>query len=421
MQQSILTHQQAMKAKKAGLYRDGNGLYLQITPGGVKSWIVRYMIRGRARYMGIGPFPAVSLAEARQRAGEVRRTVRVDGQDPLELRATAKAKQKLLDAKNLTFRDCAAAFIAANQAGWKNEKHSWQWTRSLEMYVYPLMGEVAVGEIDTALVLKVLEPIWTSITETASRLRGRMEKILGYAITAGYRQGENPARWKSHLENLLPKPSQVSRVENQPALPWRQVPEFMMELRKMQRVSARALEFTIVTCARTTESLGARWREIDWESRTWTVPASRIKAKREHRVPLSDRAVAILQMMSADGNGADSYIFPGAKPGRPFSDMVMLMILRRMGRGDITTHGFRSSFRDWAAEATDAPHEVAEMALAHVIASKVEAAYRRGDLLDKRRRLMGQWAAYCELQTNHKQSDAADICIESADPISAEA
>ncbi len=386
--QAVLSHQQAIRVKKPGLHRDGDGLYLQIT---------RYMLHGRARYMGIGPFPVVSLAQAREKAADIRRMLRVEGLDPLHLRQVNRLSQKLEQAKSITFRTCAEKFISTNRVAWKNEKHTWQWTRTLELYAYPTMGDLPVGEIDTALVLKVLQPIWDTATVTATRVRGRIERIIQYAITAGFRQGDNPARWKGHLENLLPKPSRVAKVKNQPALPWAEIPVFMVRLRETDSVPARALEFTILTAARSGETLGARWSEIDLDVRLWTVPPERIKSKREHRVPLSKRTVTILETMLPWRKTDDSFVFPGARPGQPLSNMSMLMLLRRMGRSDITAHGFRSTFRDWTAETTNATREVAEMALAHVIPSKVEAAYRRGDLLEKRRALMAAWSGYCDM------------------------
>lgn len=394
--QALLSHQQVLKVRKPGRYRDGHGLYLQVTQAGVKSWIVRYMICGRARHMGIGPFPAVGLAEARQLALSFRNQIRLQQIDPLEARAAQRAANRLARAKQLSFKACAEAFIDTYRAGCKNEKHAWQWTRSLELYVYPIMGDVPVGEIDTPLVIRTLEPIWNGMTETASRIRGRIEKVLGYAITAGYREGQNPARWKGHLENLLPKPSSVAKVENQPALPWAHIPAFMARLRRIEKIPANALELTILTASRTSEVLGARWNEIDFEAGVWTVPAARMKTGREHRVPLSPGALSLLRRMQDLSSGNDSFVFPGAKPGKSLSNMSMLMTLRRMERSDITVHGFRSTFRDWTAEETDTPRDVAAMALAHLIPSKVEAAYRRGDLFEKRRVLMDAWAIYCD-------------------------
>jgi integrase len=414
--QAVLNHQQAMRVTKSGLLRDGNGLYLQISRQGVKSWIIRYMIDGRARYMGIGPFPVVSLAQAREKSIEIRRIIRLDGLDPLELRHSNRLARKLELAKSITFKACAEKFILTNRASWKNDKHAWQWTRTLEHYAYPTIGDLSVAEIDTTVLLKVLLPIWNTATVTATRVRGRIERIVQYAITAGFRQGDNPARWKGHLENLLPKPSRVAKVRNQPALPWAHIPGFMARLRKIDSIPARALEFTILVAARSGETLGARWSELDLDERLWTVPPERIKSKREHRVPLSDRAVKILAMMSLWSRDDDGFVFPGAKAGQSLSNMSMLMLLRRMGRHDITTHGFRSTFRDWTAETTNTTREVAEMALAHVIPSKVEAAYRRGDLLEKRRALMGDWAAYCQKEANavamvSKGASSSDLLV----------
>lgn len=405
--QAVLTHQQAIKATKPGLHRDGNGLYLQISHEGVKSWIVRYMFRSRARYMGLGPFPIVSLAQAREKSTQIRRTIRVDQLDPLELRKADRLAQKLDQAKSISFKACAEKFISTYRVGWKNEKHSWQWTRTLERYAYDTIGDLPVSEIDTALVLKVLHPIWNTKTVTATRVRGRIERIIQYAITAGLRTRDNPARWNGHLENLLPRPAQVAKVKNQPALPWKEMPAFIARLRAIDTISARALEFTILVAARSAETLGARWSEIDLQARLWTVPAERIKSKREHRVPLSERAMTILAKMLPGRTGDCDFVFRGGRPRQPLSNMSMLMLLRRMGRADITAHGFRSTFRDWTSETTSTTREVAEMALAHVIPSKVEAAYRRGDLLEKRRALMDTWAAYCEPEVRTAEVVAA--------------
>jgi integrase len=393
--QRLLNHRAILAAKKPGMYRDSDGLFLQITPPGVKSWVLRYMFDGRARYMGLGPFPTVGIADARDEAARVRRDMLSAGLDPLENRAAEERRRKLERAKSLSFKACSEAFIQSNRSGWSNEKHVWQWTRSLELYVYPLIGDIPVADVDTTLLMRILEPVWTTTTETAARIRGRIERVLGYATTAGFRSGENPARWKGHLENLLPKPSRVRRVTNQPALPWREVPVFFASLSKIETLSARALEFTILTAARTNETLRAEWPEMNIKGGVWTIPANRIKARREHRVPLSKSAIKILSRLDEVQPSPKRFVFPGIRRSKPLSDMSMLMTLRRMSYLNITTHGFRSSFRDWAAEETDTPREVAEMALAHVVESKVEAAYRRGDLFEKRTDLMSQWDAYC--------------------------
>lgn len=379
---------------KPGLVGDGGGLYLHVTASGAKSWIFRWRRDGRSRDMGLGTAgdDDVTLAEARELAAAARRKVR-EGIDPIEARKVERMAQRLADAKAMTFRECGKAYVAAHQAGWRNAKHAAQWPATLETYVYPVFGALPVQAIDTGLVTKAIEPIWTVKPETASRVRGRIESILDWATARGYRQGDNPARWRGHLENLLPKKTKVRRVEHHAALPHVELPGFMTALRQQEGIAARALEFAILTAARTGEVISATWAEIDLEGCLWTVPAERMKADREHRVPLSEPALAILRTMAEVRQG--EHVFPGAREGRPLSNMALLMLLRRMKRGDLTAHGFRSSFRDWTAERTGFPAEVAEMALAHVVGDKVEAAYRRGDLFNKRRQLAEAWARYC--------------------------
>lgn len=379
------------RAKRPGLHPDGGGLYLQITETGAKSWLFRFMLNGRARAMGLGAFANVSLADARGQATKCRRQLQ-DGVDPIEARKAKKAAAQLEAAKAMTFRQAGEACIAAKKAGWKNAKHQDQWTNTLEAYAYPELGDKPVQGVDTGLVMKVLEPIWTSIPETAGRVRGRIESVIDWATARGHRQGENPARWKGHLENLLPKRAKVRKVKHHPALPYQDLPAFMAELRAREGVAAKALEFTILTAARTSEVTGAGPGELNRDMKVWTVPEGRIKGEKEHRVPLSDPASAIAkEMLKFGGN----FLFPGGKAKKPLSNNAMLALLERMGRDDITVHGFRSTFRDWAAEQTNYPREVAEMALAHVVEDKVEGAYRRGDLFEKRRRLMDEWARYC--------------------------
>lgn len=379
-------------AKKPGMYCDGKGLYLRVTSPSARSWVFRYMREKKAHEVGLGPYPAVSLAEARKRAAEARQLL-AQGRDILIERASAKAAQAAEVAKAVTFKDAAERYIEAHKAGWKNAKHAAQWTTTLKTYAYPLIGESPVQTIDTGLVLKVLEPIWTTKTETANRLRGRIESVLDWARVRGYREGENPARWRGHLEQLLPAPSKVQRVQHHAALPYADLPKFMEALRAQDGVSASALEFAILTVARTGEVIGAKWTEVDLKEKVWTIPAERMKAGKEHRVPLSARTLAILKSMKA--LGSIEYVFSGPN-NKPLSNMALLMLLRRMGREDITAHGFRSTFRDWAAERTNFPAEVAEMALAHAVGDKVEAAYRRGDLFAKRRELMTAWAKACQ-------------------------
>jgi integrase len=379
------------RAKERGYYGDGGGLYLLVGPTGAKSWAFRFRDAGRLREMGLGPLHTIGLAEARQRAQECRRA-RLDGRDPIETRRAERMAAKLDAAKAMTFKQCAEAYVAAHKAGWRNPKHAAQWPSTLGTYVFPVFGSLSVQAIDVGLVMRALEPIWTSKPETAGRVRGRIESVLDWATARGYRMGENPARWRGHLENLLPKKSKVRRVEHHAALPYAEIADFIGDLRRHEGVAARALEFVILTCARTGEAIGAQWDEFDLDRKVWTVLGARMKAGKEHRVPLSKAALTALEEMQAIRHG--DFVFPGAKVGRPLSNMAFLMLLRRMGRGELTVHGFRSTFRDWAAEQTSFPHEVCEMALAHTVADAVERAYRRGDLFEKRRELMAAWATF---------------------------
>jgi integrase len=398
------------KAKEPGMYADGGGLYLRITPDGTKNWVLRYMLNRRPRWMGLGPFPLYGLQEARGRALDARK-LRHDGIDPIETRRAERARQRLDEAKAITFRQCAESYIKAHRAGWRNAKHAAQWEATLATYAAPIMP-LPVQAIDTGLVLKVLEPIWTQKPETASRVRGRMESILDFAKVRGYREGENPARWRGHLDHLLPARSKVRKVAHHAALPYGELPTFLTALREREAVAARALEFLILTAARTGEVIGARWREIDLLEKVWTIPAERMKAGRDHRVPLSPRALDILRDMAVfrpANDGDDAFVFASSTRGQPLSNMAFLMLIRRMDRDNLTAHGFRSTFRDWTAERTNFPAEVAEMALAHAVGDKVEAAYRRGDLFEKRRRLMQQWAAFCATASPQAGNNVAPI------------
>lgn len=365
------------------------GLYLQCKNGGA-SWILRIMIDRKRRDFGLGSYLDFPLAEARDKCMELRKQVR-SGIDPLEKKRQAKQERQVAQAKTMTFAQCVAAYLEAHSDGWKNAKHRQQWENTLTTYAGPLIGGMDVALVDTGMVLKVLEPIWKSKTETATRLRGRMEQVLDWATVRGYRHGLNPARWKGHLDTLLAAPSKIQKVEHHAALPFHEIATFMEALAKMEGIGARALEFAILTAARSGEVRGATWTEIDLEAATWIIPAERMKMDREHRVPLPKSAVALLQAVPRI-DGAD-LVFPGTKG--QLSDMTLTAVLRRMNRGDLTAHGFRSTFRDWAAETTNYPREVAEMALAHAVGDKVEAAYRRGDLFSKRRRMMDDWAKYC--------------------------
>ncbi len=403
---SKLTHLQATKLKEPGLYGDGAGLWLKVTEHGSKSWIFRFTRAGRERWMGLGSFPDVSIVEARDTASELRKKVR-NGIDPLQEKQERLAIAQAASANAMTFDWCAEQYINAHKSGWKNTKHCDQWTNTLATYATPIVGALAVDKIDTSDVMRILQPIWSTKSETASRLRGRIESVLDWATTRKLRTGENPARWKGHLDNLLPARSKLARVQHHPALPWSGMADFMAALRQQEGTGARALEFAILTAARSGEVRGMTWSEIDVASKMWIVPAERMKAGNEHRVPLSEPVLLVLQRAKEMGTLVNSsLVFPGttltkateskSPTLKPLSDMTLTAVLRRMERGDITAHGFRSSFRDWAAEATDYPNEMAEMALAHTVKSAVEAAYRRGDLLEKRRHMMAEWARHCE-------------------------
>jgi integrase len=389
-----LTALKVEKAKQPGMYCDGGGLYLRVTPEGAKNWVLRYMLDSRPRWMGLGPLALYSLQEARARALDARRK-RHEGIDPIEARRAERARQRLDAARAVTFQQCAESYIASHGAGWRNAKHKYQWPATLSTYAYPVIGVLPVQTVDTGLVLKMLERIWTVKPETAGRVRQRVESILDFAKVRGYRDGENPARWRGHLDKLLPARSRVRGVEHHAALPYTELPAFLASLRKREAVSARALEFLIVTAGRTGEVIGAHWSEISLLDKTWTVPATRMKAHREHRVPLSPRALVILQEMHKARDGHDGFVFPGPRPGKPLSNVAFLRLLRRMGLRDLTVHGFRATFKTWASERTSFQNEIVEASLAHTIGGKVEQAYLRGDMFDKRRRLMQQWATFC--------------------------
>jgi integrase len=381
--------------KQRGMYADGGGLYLQVSENGSRSWIFRFKQNGRSRDMGLGSLTAVILATAREIAADCRRK-RSAGLDPIETRKADRLEAQLAAARSVTFDQCRDAFIEAHKAGWRNAKHKGQWTNSLATYVTPVLGSMPIQSVDVALVMKVLEPIWSTKPETASRVRGRIERVLDWAKVRSLRQGENPARWRGHLDALLPAHRTVRKVKHHAALPYSEIGTFMAALKTREAVAARALEFTILTAARTGEVLGARREEIDFQAKVWVVPPSRMKSGREHRVPLSRPAISVLKEMHRHQG---DLVFPGDRRGKPLSNMAMLMMLRRMDRAELTAHGFRSTFRDWAAECTNFPAEVAEAALAHVVGDKVEAAYRRGDLFEKRRRLMESWATYCYMDS----------------------
>ena len=396
-------------AAPEGLHCDGGGLYLRVAAGVEASlnraWLYRFASNGRERWMGFGAYPEVSLKEARELADDARR-LRRQGVDPIDRRREGRAAQAVKAAKQTTFREAADGYMRSHGCGWRNGKHAAQWPSTLKTYVYPIFGHLPVQAVDAALVLKALETIWTEKPETASRVRGRVESVLDWAKARGLREGENPARWRGHLDKLLPARAKIQRVKHHAALPFDALPEFMVRLKSQEGVAARALAFTILTGARTGEAIGAKWNEIDLAAKVWTIPASRMKAGREHRVPLAPAAVEIIERAAA--RRENDYVFPGAR-GAGLSNMSFLMLLRRMGRGDLTAHGFRSSFRDWTAERTSFPREVAEQALAHTLSDKVEAAYRRSDLFDKRRKLMEAWARFCTTPSVETRGVVASI------------
>jgi integrase len=397
---------------KPGLYGDGGGLYLQVSDFKTKAWVFRYMMAGRARKMGLGDFELVALKDARKKRDAAYGLV-VDGIDPIDERQTRKAAKAAETAKALTFKECAEGYIAAHRAGWKNAKHAAQWTGTLETYAYPVIGKLPVQMIETAHVMKIIEPIWKDKTDTAGKVRGRIEKILDRAKALKLRSGENPAAWRGHLDQLLPAKSQVSPVKNQPALPYAEIPDFMAKLRAKEGVGARALEFLILTGVRTSDVIEAPLGEINKAARLWTIPAWRLKGKKgqrktDHVVPLSGRAMAILDAVPSEGK----FIFPGGKPGKPLSNAAMAAVVDRMneeaaatgnpkwidprdGR-EIVPHGFRSTFMDWGHDVAGQTKEMMDMATAHTVKDKTEAAYRRSDMRERRRRLMANWASYCD-------------------------
>ncbi len=396
-----LTVLELKKLTRPGRYVDGDGLHLHVRAPDRRAWVFRYTRRGKTRDLGLGPYPDVGLAEARQAAAEARIKLRA-GVDPV-------AAKQLLEAQTSgrTFKEAAEEYIAAHKDGWRNTKHAAQWSATLAAHAYPAIGGTPVQDLTVNAILDVLKPIWAKTPETAARVRGRIEAVLDAATARGWRTGDNPARWKGNLKGLLPPRGRVQQVQHQPALAWQQVGVFLAELRAQSGMAAKALEFVILTAARTGEVRGARWSEIDLAEALWVIPAERMKGKRLHRAPLSTAAVALLRELLPHKAGPASLVFPSSKPGKPLSDMTLSMLIRRMnGDADppawrditgrpIVPHGFRSTFRVWAGEETAYPREVVEAALAHVLRDKVEAAYARTDLLERRRPLMEEWGKVC--------------------------
>lgn len=390
-----LNAKQIENLTEPGTYEDGDGLRLVVKGTGRKSWVLRFQLNGKRREMGLGAFPEVSLKAARLEAG-AKRAQLLAGIDPLAARdaerEALRASQQTAATKAVTFKTVSADYIAAHRAGWKNAKHAQQWENTIATYVEPIIGHLPTSEVTTQHILEILQPIWSEKTETASRVRNRIELILDAAKARGLRDGENPARWRGHLDKLLPKRSKIQARTHHAALPWSELPAFMAEIAGHDELTYKAIRLTILTACRTSEVLSATWDEIDLEARAWTIPAARMKAGKEHRVPLSDAAMALLDSLPRiEGS---PYLFPSSRQGKHLSNMAMLMGLRRMGREDLTMHGFRSTFRDWAAERTHYPREVCEMALAHKVAEGAEAAYWRGDIFEKRQALMADWAQF---------------------------
>jgi integrase len=389
------TIEKLVKDGTSKMHNDGDGLYLRVKSPGSASWLYRYRTNGKLRDMGLGAYPAVTLSEARDLATDARKLAKT-GTDPLEARKRSRAElaveQRRAAALATTFESVAQDYIDSQRAGWKNAKHASQWSNTLATYAFPVIGDLPPNEITTEHLLKILRPIWTQVPETASRVRNRIELVLDAAKAVGLREGENPARWRGHLDKLFPKRSKVSRVVHHPALPWQEAPAFITELRNHNSLSHRALEMTILTCCRTSEVLEARWDELDLNEGIWTIPEERMKAGKSHRIPLTSPLRSLLESLNRIDDSP--FLFPGQKEGKSLSNMSMLMTLRRMGYKHITVHGFRSTFRDWAAENTSHPRDVCEQALAHTLESSVESAYRRGDMFEKRRKLMEDWAQY---------------------------
>jgi integrase len=386
-----LTVKRVGRLKDPGRYSDGQGLYLQIVNASNRSWVFRYERAGRERFMGLGPVHTLDLQEARAKARKARQLL-LEGIDPIDARTDERRARVEAAKKRLTFREAAQAYNDAHERKWGNARHRAQFLSSLRAYAFPVLGDMAVAAIDTPAVLRAIEPHWPSKTETMARVRGRIESVLDWAGVRGYRSGDNPARWRGHLSEVLPARNEIAKVEHHPALDYRELPQFMSELRKREGMAARALEFLILCAARTGETTGALWPEIRLTDKVWTIPADRMKGGREHRVPLSKPAIGLLRALPTEEGNA--FVFIGSQPGSGLSSQGMTQVLRRMGRTDISVHGFRSTFRDWCAEQTNFPREIAELALAHNVAGKTERAYQRSDVLKKRLALTEMWGRY---------------------------
>lgn len=401
-------------SERTHLHHDGGGLYLAVDKRGARedkpgsaNWVYRYSFDGKARTMGLGSYPDVGLADARRLADEARR-LKALGEDPLQHRDAKRASKRLEAAKAMTFKQCAEAYVTSHQDGWSNAKHAEQWRSTLNTYAYPLIGDLPVSAIDVGLVMQVLEQevpsedgktasrLWVAKNETASRLRGRIEAVLGWAASRNLRSVDNPARWKGQLQHQLPARRKVKTVKAHRALPFAEIGGFLKVLRRQEGAAARALEFLILTAARTGEVLGATWGEIDQSAKAWVIPAERMKGRKHpHRVPLTADALAILDLVKPNDPDPTDFVFPGSKPGRPLSNMAFLMLLRRMKRDHLTAHGFRATFRMWGAELTDFSPDLLEKALSHTVGDETRQAYDRGDLFERRRAVMDTWSMYC--------------------------
>jgi integrase len=387
-----LTALQVQRLRKAGKHPDGGGLYFIIHKGGSRSWAFRYGRQG-AIWIGLGPAHSVSLAEVRERAKALRLQL-LDGVDPLAAKRGEKQAARVASARTMTFDQCLDSYHEAHKAGWRNPRHVREWLASMRSHASPILGTLPVADIDTALVCRVIEPLWVNKTATAARIRSRIEAVLDWSKVRGFRQGENPARWKGHLDHLLPDHHAVKGTKHFAALPYAEVPSFLARLREQDSTEARCLEFLILTAARLAQACEATWAEVNLAERTWTISGPRMKARRDHRVALSDRAMAILGRQRAD-YPTSIYVFP-RKGGRlPLATRLVWATCKRVAKTDVSVHGFRSSFRDWVAEQTSYPREVAELALAHRVGTEVERAYMRSDLLQRRRALQEDWSAYC--------------------------
>lgn len=388
-----LTDLKVKKLTKTGSYPDGEGLYLQVRPSGAKDWFYRYQVGSKGKKRGLGPYPTISLEKAREDAHECR-ILRNNNIDPIEHKKTLACQEALEKTKAITFKECALAYINTHKMGWKNRKHEAQWGNTLETYAYPVIGSIAVKDVDIDLVMKILEPIWHVKTETASRVRQRIENILDWATVRKFRQGDNPALWRGRLNKLLPERNKVQKPQHFIAMDYRILPAYFQLLRLKNTVASKSLSFTILTASRSGEARLATWSEVDTNAKTWIIPDGRMKAGREHRIPLSREAIQILKEMEPFKRSTDDLIFPGLAKGKAISDASLLKLVKQTD-STLTVHGFRSSFRDWCAEHTSYPREVAEAALAHTLKDKTEAAYQRGDMFEKRRKLMESWTDYC--------------------------